>query len=84
MDNRSESTEEDFGPSKMRSPDVDTIDIDNILKTMSERKDKIGGDREELFENSDTTDLFKNVELNNTKKKGRGRPPKRVTATKIM
>ena len=85
MDNNdNNSTEEDYTPSKMKSPDVDTIDIDNILRTMSERKRETEMVNQQELEQSDTTDIFKNVEINGTKKKGRGRPPKRVTATKIM
>lgn len=78
MDN--DSTEEDFTPSKVKAPDVDTIDIDNILKTMSQRKkENERVQEEELFDNSDTTDILKNIPFS-AKKKGRGRPPKKVNA----
>ncbi len=80
MDNHSESTVEDITPSKMKSPDVDTIDIDNILKTMNERKrEKERIQEQELFEKSDTSDILKNIAFNG-KKKGRGRPPRKAAA----
>lgn len=79
----SESTEDDITPSKIKSPDVDTIDIDNILKTMSERKRETERVQEkELFEDSDNTDILKNIPFS-SKKKGRGRPPKKTTANKL-
>jgi hypothetical protein len=73
--NRSDTTDDDL-PSKLKGPD--DVDIENILKTMNERK------REKVLENvktetSDDEGLFKNIPLN-TPKKGRGRPRKVVQA----
>jgi len=61
-----ETTED--GPSKLKEP-MDNIDINNILKTMNERKlEKQGSD-------AVSEDVLKNINLNNGKK-GRGRPKK--------
>lgn len=73
--NRSDTTDDDM-PSKLKGPD--DVDIENILKTMNDRK------REKVLENvktetSDDEGLFKNIPLN-TPKKGRGRPRKVVQA----
>jgi hypothetical protein len=69
--NKSETTE-DFRPSKMNSPNnnyisPDGIDIDNILKTMNERK--MEKEQEIVTETSD--DILKSIPMNTQKKRGR-------------
>ncbi len=69
--NKSETTE-DFTPSKMNSPNnnyisPDGIDIDNILKTMNERK--MEKEQEMATETSD--DILKSIPMNMQKKRGR-------------
>ena len=69
--NKSETTE-DLGPSKMNNPNnnyisPDGIDIDNILKTMNERK--MEKEQENVTETSD--DILKSIPMNMQKKRGR-------------
>jgi hypothetical protein len=69
--NKSETTE-DLRPSKMNSPNnnyisPDGIDIDNILKTMNERK--MEREKEIVTETSD--DILKSIPMNMQKKRGR-------------
>jgi len=69
--NRTETTE-DFTPSKMNNPNnnyisPDGIDIDNILKTMNERKKE--QEKREITETSD--DILKSIPMNMQKKRGR-------------
>lgn len=68
-------TTEDMGDSKLKG--VDGIDIDNILKTMNERK----REKETVYVGNvpqETSDeVFKSIPLN-TQKRGRGRPRKGV------
>lgn len=67
-------TSEDFSPSKIREPTqgglntADKLDINNILKTMKERK-------LEKAQDEDSDDVFKSIPIN-TKNKRRGRPKK--------
>jgi len=70
-------TTEDFLPSKMNGPSNDTADLNNILKTMNERKKA-----KERLETETTDDIFKNIQV--TPKKGRGRPPKKPNAMKLF
>lgn len=81
---RSERTEtiDDMGPSKLRAPSGihnmdDNIDINNILKTMNDRKREKDKDLEKLLD-TDSSDVFKSIPLNMNKKggKARGRPKK--------
>ena len=68
-------TTEDVTPSKINGPSrniQDNIDLDNILKTMKERKREKERD---ITETSD--DILKSIPMN-TQKRGRGRPPKKV------
>jgi len=68
-------TTEDATPSKINGPSrniQDNIDLDNILKTMKERKREKDRD---ITETSD--DILKSIPMN-TQKRGRGRPPKKV------
>lgn len=62
-------TSEDIRPSRMKGPS-DGIDIENILKTMKERKQEKEMDVSEVSD-----EVFKSIPLN-TQKKGRGRPKK--------
>lgn len=69
-------TTDDGLPSKMNGPSKniqDNIDLDNILKTMQERKREA---QNEFTETSD--DVLRNIEINK-KKRGRGRPKKGVS-----
>lgn len=69
-------TTDDGLPSKMSGPSKniqDNIDLDNILRTMQERKRE---KQNEITETSD--DVLKNIDINN-KKRGRGRPKKAVS-----
>jgi hypothetical protein len=73
MTNRNNVTETtDEGPSKIKGPGdfQDEIDLDNILKTMKERKRE--KERQEVTETSD--DILKSIPM--TQKRGRGRPKK--------
>jgi hypothetical protein len=65
-------TTEDIRPSKMKDPEIfqDDIDLNNILKTMKERKRE--KERVEITETSD--DILKSIPM--TQKRGRGRPKK--------
>jgi hypothetical protein len=74
----SETSEEDNLPSKMNAPSTnyispDGIDIDNILKTMNERKKEKEqeNDKREITETSD--DILKSIPISQKK---RGRPKK--------
>jgi hypothetical protein len=60
----------DGGPSRINGPNVsDNLDIENILKTMNDRK-------KEKLERTDTSDdIMKNIPIGNKKTK-RGRPKK--------
>ena len=62
-------TTDDFLPSKMKDPEnfQDEIDLDNILKTMKQRKRE--KERQEVTETSD--DILKSIPM--TQKRGRGR-----------
>lgn len=75
----SESTV-DEGPSRLRGPTDGGIDIDNILKTMKERKKEKEQQSKEQQRSETTDDVFKNIALN-TQKRGRGRP-KKIVVTK--
>lgn len=71
-------TSDDNMPSKLKGPNNnvinnDGIDIDNILKTMNERKKEKKEEQSEMSE-----DLFKNINVA-SQKRGRGRPRKGVT-----
>jgi hypothetical protein len=79
---RSERTDtiDDMGQSKMRAPNMgmdDNVDINNILKTMNDRKREKDKDLEKLLD-TDSSDVFKSIPLNMNKKggKARGRPKK--------
>jgi len=65
-------TTDDILPSKMKDPEnfQDEIDLDNILKTMKQRKRE--KERQEITETSD--DILKSIPM--TQKRGRGRPKK--------
>jgi hypothetical protein len=68
-------TSDDPMPSKLREPapmPADTMDIENILKTMNARKESQA--REQQAE-TDSEELFRSIPLN-TQKRGRGRPKK--------
>ena len=76
-------TSEDALPSKMNAPNTnyispDGIDIDNILKTMNERKKEKEISKKEITETSD--DIFKNIPINMQKKRGR---PKKGNVMKM-
>lgn len=60
------SSEEDNVPSKINGPQDDNIDINNILKTMNQRRQE----KQETTEESD--DVLKSIQMG---KKKRGRPP---------
>ncbi len=64
-------TTDDIIPSKMQDPGniQDNIDLDNILKTMKQRKRE--KERHEITETSD--DILKSIQM---QKRGRGRPKK--------
>lgn len=75
-------TTEDIRPSKLKGPaniqNGDGIDINNILKTMNDRKKEKDKEMEKLIDSlkTDTSDdVFKSISLNN-RKRGRGRPKK--------
>jgi hypothetical protein len=72
MSNRNVTETTDDGPSKIKGPAdfQDEIDLDNILKTMKERKRE--KERQEVTETSD--DILKSIPM--TQKRGRGRPKK--------
>lgn len=60
----------DGGPSRINGPNVsDNIDIENILKTMNDRK------KEKLERTETSDDIMKNIPIGNKKAK-RGRPKK--------
>lgn len=63
-------TTEDPRPSRMRAPPADQIDINNILKTMNERK----REKEQAPASETSDDVFKSIPT--LQKKGRGRPRK--------
>jgi hypothetical protein len=69
-------TTEDPRPSKLKGPELngDGIDINNILKTMNERKNE--------RENMSSEDMFKSIPIN-TQKRGRGRPRKGNASLKL-
>ena len=73
-------TTEDVRPSKMKDPEIfqDDIDLDNILKTMKERKRE--KERQEVTETSD--DILKSIPM--TQKRGRGRPKKNNNSLRMM
>lgn len=69
-------TSDDPMPSKLKGQfNDDDIDLNNILKTMNERKKKEEMDR--LMESNTSDDVFKSIPM--AQKKKRGRPPKAVT-----
>lgn len=59
----------DGGPSRINGPNADNIDIENILKTMNDRK------KERLERTETSDDIMKNIPIGNKKTK-RGRPKK--------
>jgi hypothetical protein len=71
-------TTDDLQPSKINGPtNQDDINIDNILRTMNERKREKEKELEKIIESKTNTsdDLFKSIPINNkTKGRGRGRP----------
>lgn len=70
--NESTDTSEDVSPSKINGPiNGDNIDIENILKTMNDRKKE-----KEIIKTETSDDVLKNIPMNN-RKKTRGRPPKK-------
>ena len=73
-------TTDDFLPSKMKDPEnfQDEIDLDNILKTMKQRKRE--KERQEVTETSD--DILKSIPM--TQKRGRGRPKKSNNSLRMM
>jgi hypothetical protein len=73
-------TTDDFLPSKMKVPEnfQDEIDLDNILKTMKQRKRE--KERQEVTETSD--DILKSIPM--TQKRGRGRPKKSNNSLRMM
>ena len=73
-------TTEDVRPSKLQDPEVfqDEIDLDNILKTMNQRKRE--KERAEVTETSD--DILKSITM--TQKKGRRGRPKKTGASLQM
>jgi hypothetical protein len=73
-------TTEDARPSKMKDPEIfqDDVDLDNILKTMKERKRE--KERQEITETSD--DILKSIPM--TQKRGRGRPKKTNNSLRMM
>lgn len=76
-------TTDDPRPSKIKGPAVnsDGIDINNILKTMNERKREKDLQERNIIETENSDDLFKSIPLN-TQKRGRGRPKKAAAITK--
>ena len=69
-------TSDDVMPSKMNGPNTnyingDGLDIDNILKTMNERKRE-----KERQEATEPSDIVKNIPVNKRGGRGRGRPKK--------
>jgi hypothetical protein len=73
-------TTDDIMPSKMKDPGniQDDIDLNNILKTMKERKRE--KERQEITETSD--DILKSIQMN--QKRGRGRPRKANNSLRMM
>ena len=73
-------TTDDVLPSKMKDPEnfQDEIDLDNILKTMKDRKRE--KKRQEATETSD--DILKSIPM--TQKRGRGRPKKTNNSLRMM
>lgn len=69
----------DDGPSKLNGPSNlnmnDEIQLQNILKTMNERKQQEHV-LQNLSENENTEDILRNIPINNSSKRGRGRPKK--------
>jgi hypothetical protein len=63
-------TTEDPRPSKLKAPPADEIDINNILRTMNERK----REKEQAAPSETSDDVFKSIP--NLQKKARGRPRK--------
>jgi hypothetical protein len=77
-------TEEDDLPSKFQRPIVeneDQINIQNILRTMNERK-KEQFMEENLSENENTEDIIRNIPIS-TQKRGRGRPKKTISVNRV-
>jgi hypothetical protein len=78
-------TTEDLRPSKIRAPEsnADGIDINNILRTMDARKREKDRELEQIIEERETSDdIFKSIPLNSAKR-GRGRPKKNGTISKV-
>lgn len=76
-------TSEDELPSKLKGPMVnndDEINIQNILKTMNERKNNQM--QQNNSENENTEDMIRNIPIN-TQKRGRGRPKKSMTVNRM-
>ena len=73
-------TTDDGLPSKMKDPDniQDDIDLNNILRTMRERKNE--KERQEVTETTD--DILKSIPM--TQKRGRGRPKKTNNSLRMM
>ena len=73
-------TTDDILPSKIKDPEnfQDEIDLDNILKTMKERKRE--KERREITETSD--DILKSIPM--AQKRGRGRPKKTNNSLRMM
>lgn len=77
-DNTSETSDDNM-PSRMNGPNSqyingNDIDINNILKTMNERK------LEKQHQSEVSDDIFKNIAINKTKRKGR---PKKVNNNSV-
>ena len=73
-------TTDDGMPSKMKDPDniQDDIDLNNILRTMRERKNE--KERQEVTETTD--DILKSIPM--AQKRGRGRPKKSNNSIRMM
>jgi hypothetical protein len=74
-------TTDDGMPSKMKDPDniQDDIDLNNILRTMRERKKE--KERQEVTETTD--DILKSIPMA-AQKRGRGRPKKLNNSIRMM
>jgi hypothetical protein len=78
-------TSDEAGPSRMKGPSntfeltPDGVDINNILRTMNERKREKA---KEMTKTETSDDVFKNIALN-TQKRGRGRPKKNVNVNRL-
>jgi len=79
-----DTTTDDVFPSKLQGPlPEDGVDINNILKTMNERKKEKDKELEQLLESGKTEaseDIFRNINVN--PKRGRGRPKKNVNVVR--